>query len=50
MSCVACSQGKLSIRPLPVKVGTESAKFLEQIHGDICEGFLIHPMDHLDIL
>nr|AQY61295.1 Pol [Coffea arabica] len=35
-SCVACSQGKLIIRPSQVKVGTESPAFLERIHGDIC--------------
>jgi len=36
ISCVACSQGKLIIRPSPTKVGIESPAFLERIHGDIC--------------
>ena len=34
LSCVACSQEKLIIRPLPTKVGVESPTFLERIHGD----------------
>ena len=29
LSCIACSQGKLIIRPSPVKVGVESPIFLE---------------------
>ncbi|KAL4020716.1 hypothetical protein IC575_019497 [Cucumis melo] len=37
LSCIACSQGKLIIRPSPAKVGVESPTFLERIHGDICE-------------
>ena len=40
-SCVACSQGKLIIRPSPVKVRYETLAFLERIQGDICG--LIHP-------
>ncbi|KAK5813179.1 hypothetical protein PVK06_028627 [Gossypium arboreum] len=36
LSCVTCSQGKLIIRPSPVKVRIESFKFLERIQGDIC--------------
>ena len=35
-SCAACFQGKLIIRPLLVKIGSESLGFLERIHGDIC--------------
>ena len=34
-SCVACSQGKLIIRPSSAKIGIESPIFLERIHGDI---------------
>ena len=34
-SCVACSQGKLIIRPSPAKIGIESPIFLECIHDDI---------------
>ncbi|XP_073153898.1 uncharacterized protein [Henckelia pumila] len=40
-SCVACSQGKLIIRPSPTKVDVEIPTFLERIHGDICGP--IHP-------
>ncbi|XP_070039491.1 uncharacterized protein [Nicotiana tomentosiformis] len=40
-SCVACSQGKLIIRPSVIKVGVESPAFLERIQGDICGP--IHP-------
>ncbi|KAL0553873.1 hypothetical protein IC582_007777 [Cucumis melo] len=36
LSCIACSQGKLIIRPSPAKVGVESPTILERIHGDIC--------------
>ncbi|KAL0544404.1 hypothetical protein IC582_019519 [Cucumis melo] len=36
LSCIACSQGKLIIRPSPTKVGVELPTFLERIHGDIC--------------
>lgn len=41
MTCVACSLGKLIIRPSPTKVDKESPKFLERIQGDICGP--IHP-------
>ena len=34
--CVACSQGKLIVRPSFSKVTFESPVFLERIHGDIC--------------
>lgn len=34
--CTACSQGKLIIRPSPVKINYESISFLERIQGDIC--------------
>ena len=34
--CAACSQGKLIIRPSPLKVVVESPAFLERIQGDIC--------------
>ena len=40
-SCTVRSQGKLIIRPSPVKIGIESPTFLEQIQGDICGP--IHP-------
>nr|CAN83828.1 hypothetical protein VITISV_033034 [Vitis vinifera] len=40
-SCVACSQGKLIVRPSFTKVISESPVFLERIHGDICGS--IHP-------
>ncbi|KAK7302565.1 hypothetical protein RJT34_13457 [Clitoria ternatea] len=40
-SCAACSQGKLIIRPSPMKIGNESLIFLERIQGDICGP--IHP-------
>ena len=36
LSCSACSQGKLIIRPSLNKIATETPKFLERIHGDIC--------------
>ena len=39
--CAACSQGKLILRPSPVKIGFESPEFLERIQGDICGP--IHP-------
>jgi hypothetical protein len=39
--CVACSQGKLVIRPSTTKVNIESPTFLKRIHGDICGP--IHP-------
>ena len=35
-SCVACSQGKLIIKPSTVKVGIESPAFLERTQGDVC--------------
>ncbi|CAN0883979.1 hypothetical protein LINGRAHAP2_LOCUS14704 [Linum grandiflorum] len=41
-ACVACSQGKLIIRPSPTKVRNESLTFLERIQGDICGP--IHPL------
>jgi hypothetical protein len=41
LSCAACSQGKLIIRPSPAKIQNESLTFLERIHGDICGP--IHP-------
>ena len=34
--CAACFQGKLIIRPSPMKVNIESPAFLERIQGDIC--------------
>ena len=40
-NCVACSQGKLIIRPSFTKVEYQSPAFLERIHGDICGP--IHP-------
>ena len=40
-SCVACSQGKLIIRPSPAKVGYETLAFLKCIQDDICRS--IHP-------
>ena len=40
-SCVACSQGKLIVRPSFNKFTFESPVFLERIHGDICGS--IHP-------
>ena len=36
LSCDACSQGKLIIRPSPTKVGMKSPTFFERIHGNIC--------------
>ena len=41
LSCAACSQGKLIIRPSPAKIQNESLAFLERIQGDICGP--IHP-------
>ena len=35
-SCVACSQGKLIVRPSFSKVIYELPVFLERIHGNIC--------------
>ena len=40
-SCVACSQGKLIVRPSFTKDVYESLVFLKRIHGDICGS--IHP-------
>ena len=40
-NCVACSQGKLIIKPSFTKVEYESPTFLEHIQGDICGP--IHP-------
>ena len=34
-SYTSCSQGKLIIRPSPMKIENESLNFLERIHGDI---------------
>jgi len=39
--CIACSQGKLVIKPSTTKVNIESPTFLERIHGYICGP--IHP-------
>ena len=36
-SHVACSQGKLIIKPPPSKIVNEISDFLEKIQGDICE-------------
>ena len=36
LTCVACSQGKLIVRPSSVKVTKETINFLERIQGDIC--------------
>ena len=36
LSCVACSQRKIIIRPLLVKTKIESLIFLKQIQDDIC--------------
>ncbi|GJT50146.1 disease resistance CC-NBS-LRR class family protein [Tanacetum coccineum] len=41
ITCVACSQRKLIIRPSPAKIGNGSLNFLERIQGDICGP--IHP-------
>ncbi|KAG7556749.1 Reverse transcriptase RNA-dependent DNA polymerase [Arabidopsis suecica] len=41
LTCEACSQGKLIIRPSPAKVNKETLNFLERIQGDICGP--IHP-------
>ena len=41
LACIACSQGKLIIRPSSIKVRNESLTFLERIQGDICGP--IHP-------
>ena len=40
-NCVACSQGKLIVKPSFTKVEYESPTFLERIQGDICGP--IHP-------
>jgi len=39
--CIACSQGKLIVRPSSAKIGHQSLVFLEHIQGDICGP--IHP-------
>ena len=39
--CSACSQGKLIIKPSPLKIFIEYPSFLERIQGDICGP--IHP-------
>ena len=41
LSCEACSQGKLIVRPYINKIMSESPVFLDRIHGDICGP--IHP-------
>ena len=41
-NCVACSQGKLIIKPSFDQVEYESPAFLERIESDICG--LIHPL------
>ena len=41
LSCEACSQGKLIVRPSINKIMSESPIFLKRIHGDICGP--IHP-------
>ena len=41
ITCIPYSQGKLIIRPSPVKVVKETLNFLERIQGDICGP--IHP-------
>ena len=40
-SCIACSQGKLIIRPYFTKIASDSPAFLEHIQGDISGP--IHP-------
>jgi hypothetical protein len=35
--CTTCATGKLILRPSPLKIHTESLKFLERIQGDICD-------------
>ena len=40
-SCVACSQGKLIVKPSFTKVISKSPIFLKRIHGNICGP--IHP-------
>ncbi|CAL2237733.1 unnamed protein product [Prunus armeniaca] len=39
--CQTCSQGKLVIKPSPLKIASESLTFLQRIQGDICGP--IHP-------
>ena len=41
LMCTACSQGKLIVKPSPIKVTKETINFLERIQGDICGP--IHP-------
>ena len=41
LTCAACAQGKLIVRPSPAKVNKETINFLERIQGDICGP--IHP-------
>ena len=41
LSCEACLQGKLIVRPSINKITSESPVFLQRIHGDICGP--IHP-------
>jgi hypothetical protein len=39
--CTTCATGKLILRPSPLKIHAEPLKFLERIHGGICD--LIQP-------
>ena len=48
-SCTACYQGKLIVRPSPMKVNIESPAFLERIHGIFVDLFT-HLVGRLDIL
>lgn len=34
--CLACSQGKLTLRPAVSKTINNIPKFLERIHADVC--------------
>jgi hypothetical protein len=35
--CTTCATRKLILRSSPLKIHTEPLKFLERIHGDICD-------------
>ena len=48
-SCTACYQGKLIVRPSPMKVEIKSPTFFKRIFGDICGSFT-HLVGHLDTL
>ena len=48
-SCTACYQGKLIVRPSPMKVKIESPAFLKRNMGIFVDLFT-HLMGHLDIL